>query len=165
MPTQCSQCGKDNMRRLQRRGVFEHLLSFCFIYPYQCQACGHCFEALKWRTRYVKRQARRRDRRFETSFTVVFTWEHTDGEGIVTNIGLGGCRLNTDVELTEGCCLKLKLQVPGSKREITVEEAVVRTVEKGSFGLSFSRILGDEQKRLSQFLVQLMKERKRLNTT
>ena len=87
-----------------------------------------------------------------------FSWGHTDGEGIVTNIGLGGCRVNTDVELTEDCCLNLKLQVPGSKPEIRVEKAVIRTVEKGSFGLSFSRVLGDEKKRLCQFLRSLSKE-------
>ena len=159
MPTQCPQCGKDNMSRLHRRGVLEHLLSFCFIYPYRCQACWQCFKAFKWRTRCIKPQARRQHERFETSFTVVFSWGHTDGEGIVTNIGLGGCRVNTAVELTEDCCWKLKLQVPGSKPEIRVEKAVVRTVEKGSFGLSFSRVLGDEKKRLGQFLVQLMQEK------
>ena len=153
------------MSRRPRQGVLEGLLSFCFIYPYRCQACWHCFKALKWRTRCVKPLARRQDRRFETSFTVVFSWGHTDGEGIVTDIGLGGCRVNTDVELTKDCCLKLKLQVPGSKPEIRVEEAVVCTVEKGSFGLSFSRVSEDEKKRLCRFLVQRMKEKKRLNTT
>jgi len=73
----------------------------------------------------------------------------------VTEIGLGGCRLKTDVELTEDSLLKLKLQLPGSKPEIRVD-AVVRTVENGSFGLCFSRVLGDEKKRLGQFLIQLL---------
>jgi len=165
MPTQCPQCGKENMSRRPRRGVLEHLLSFCFIYPYCCQACWHCFKAFKWRTRCVKRQDRRKTRRFETSFPVVFSSGHTDGEGTVTDIGLGGCCLKTDVELPEDCCLKLKLQVPGSKPEIGMG-AVVRTVEKGSYGLSFSPVLGDERKILGQFLIQLqMKERKLLNTT
>jgi hypothetical protein len=73
----------------------------------------------------------------------------------VTEIGLGGCRLKTDVELTENSPLKLKLQLPVSKPEVRVD-AVVRTVESGSFGLSFSRVLGDEKKRLGQFLIQLL---------
>lgn len=83
----------------------------------------------------------------------------------MTEISLGGCRVNADVELTEDCCLELKLQVPRSKPEIRVEHAVVRTIEQGSFGLSFSQVLGDEKKRLCRFLVQQLKERKRLNTT
>ena len=137
--------------------MLEYLLSFCFIYPYRCQACWQCFKALKWGTRCVKPQARRKTRRFQVSFTVVFSWEHTEGEGTVTDIGLGGCRLQTDVELTEDCCLKLKLQVPGSKPEIRVG-AVVRTVENSFSSLSFSQVSRDEKKRLGQFLVKLLKE-------
>jgi len=66
--------------------------------------------------------------------------------------------VNTDVELTEDCCLKLKLQVPGGKPHIRVEDAVVRTIEKGSFGVSFSRVLGDEKEQLCQYLIQLVKK-------
>ena len=73
----------------------------------------------------------------------------------MTEIGLGGGRLKAEVELNENCPLNLKLQLPGSKPEIRVY-AVVRTVEDGSFGLCFSRLLGDEKKRLGQFLIQLL---------
>ncbi len=162
----CPQCGESKVTRIHRRGILDYLSSLCCVYPYCCQTCSQCFKALRLGTRFVplasrssngsvKPQARRQDRRFETSFTVIFSWGHTEGEGIVTEIGLGGCRVNTDVELTGNSRLKLKLQVPGSKPEIRVS-AVVRTIEKGSFGLSFSRFLGDEKKRLGQFLIQLL---------
>ena len=162
----CPQCGESKVTRIHRRGILDYLSSLCCVYPYYCRACSQCFKALRLGTRFVplasrrsngsvKPQDRRQDRRFETSFTVVFAWEHTEGEGIVTEIGLGGCRVKTDVELTENSPLKLKLQLPGSKPEIRVD-AVVRTVENGSFGLCFSRFLGDEKKRLGQFLIQLL---------
>jgi len=170
---QCPQCGESKVNRIHRRTVLDYLLSLCFIYSYSCRACSQRFTAF-WSSfdifkrrksnGSVKPPTRRKHRRFETSFTVVFSWEGTKGEGIVTNIGLGGCRVKTDMELIEDSCLKLKLQVPGSKPEIRVEDAVVRTIEKGSFGLSFSRVLGDNKKRLCQYLVQQLKERK-LNTT
>ena len=173
MRRQCPQCGESKVNRIRRRTVLDYLRSRCFIYSYSCRACSQRFTSF-WSsfvifTRRksngsVKPPARRQDRRFETSFTVVFSWEGTKGEGIVTDIGLGSCRLKSDVELTEDCCLKLKLQVPGSKPEIRVESAVVRTIEKGSFGLSFSRVLADEKRRLCQFLVQQLKKRKRLST-
>lgn len=154
------------MNRIHRRGIVDYLLSLCFIYSYSCRACSQCFTAFRSNfvifTRRknndsVQPPARRRHRRFETSFTIVFSWEGTEVEGIVTDIGLGGCRVNTDVELAEDCCLKLKLQVPGDKPDIRVEDAVVRTIEKGSFGVSFSRVLGDEKERLCQYLIQLVK--------
>ncbi len=164
----CPQCSESKVTRMHRRGILDYLSSLCCVYPYCCQACSQCFKALRLGTRFVPlasrrsngsvKPHRRQDRRFQTSFTVVFSWRHTGGEGIVTEIGLGGCRLKTDVELTEKSPLKLKLQLPGSKPEIRVN-AVVRTVENGSFGLCFSRYLGDEKKRLGQFLIQpLMKE-------
>ncbi len=162
----CPQCGESKVTRMHRRGILDYLSSLCCVYPYCCQACSQCFKALRLGTHFVvlasrkssgsvKPQDRHQDRRFETNFKVVFSWRHTGGEGIVTEIGLGGCRLKTDVELTKNSPLKLKLQLPGSKPEIRVG-AVVRTVEKGSFGLSFSRFLGDEKKRLGQFLIQLL---------
>ncbi len=127
----CPLCGESKVNRIHRRGILDYLSSLCCVYPYCCQACSQCFKALRLGTRFVllasrrsngsvKPQARRQNRRFETSFTVVFSWGHTDGEGIVTDIGLGGCRLKTDVELTEDCCLKLKLQVPGGKPHFRV---------------------------------------------
>ena len=162
----CPQCRESQVTRMHRRGILDYLASLCCVYPYCCRACSQCFKALRLGTRFVplasrrsngsvKPPARRQDRRFQTSFTVVFSWRHTGGEGIVTEIGLGGCRLKTDVELTEKSPLKLKLQLPGSKPEVRVD-AVVRTVENGSFGLCFSRFLGDEKKRLGQFLIQLL---------
>jgi len=69
---------------------------------------------------------------------------------------MGGCRLKTDVKLTEDTPLELKLQVPGSDIEIRVERATVRSVESFFTGLSFARLAGAEKKRLRRFLVQLM---------
>jgi len=165
----CPQCGESKVTRMHhRRGILDYLSSLCCVYTYCCQACSQCFKALRLGTRFVplasrrsngsvKPRAHRQDRRFQTSFTVVFSWGHIGGEGVVTEIGLGGCRLKTDVELTEKSPLKLKLQLPGSKPEIRVN-AVVRTVENGSFGVCFSQFLGDEKKRLAQFLIQLLRK-------
>ena len=173
MRTQCPQCGEGKVNRIHRRTVLEYLLSLCFIYSYSCRACSRrlttfwgSFVIFKGRKSNgsVKPPTRRKHRRFETSFTVVFSWEGTEGEGIVTDIGLGGCRVKTDMELIQDCCLKLELQVPGSKPEIRVEDAVVRTIEQGSFGLSFSQVLGNNKKRLCHYLIQQLKERK-LSTT
>ncbi len=157
MSLQCPKCGKKGANRLHRGGVFEHLLSFVYIYPYRCRACWRRFRALQWGTRYVRTQANRRShRRFQTHLPVVFSCGETHGEGVVTNIAMGGCRLKTDVKLIEDTPLELKLQVPGSETEIRVCRASVRPVEKFFAGLSFARLAGAEKKRLRRFLVQLM---------
>jgi len=99
---------------------------------------------------------RRRHRRFQTHFPVVFSYGQKHGEGVVTNIAMGGCRLQTEVQLTEDTPLELKLQVPGSEVEIRVEMATVSSVGGFFAGLSFSQLAGAEKKRLRRFLVQLM---------
>ncbi len=74
----------------------------------------------------------------------------------MTDIALGGCRLKTDLQLTEDTPLELKLQVPGSETEIRVDEATVRSVESFFAGLSFVGLAGAEKKRLRRFLVQVV---------
>ncbi len=157
MSLQCPKCGKEGGNRLQRGGVLGHLKSFVYIYHYRCVACWRRFRALQWGTRYVRRPANRRShRRFQTHLPVVFSSGQTHGEGIVTNIAIGGCRLKTDVKLTEDTPLELKLQVPGTEIEIRVERATVRSVESFFAGLSFARLARAEKKRLRRYLVQLM---------
>ena len=157
MSIQCWKCGKKGGNRLKRGGVCDHLLSLVYIYPYRCRACLRRFRSLQWGTRYVRKQANRRShRRFQTHFPVVFSSGQTQGTGIVTDIAMGGCRLKTDVKLTEDAPLELKLQVPESETEIRVERATVRSVESFFAGLSFARLAGAEKKRLRRFLVQLM---------
>ncbi len=157
MSLQCPKCGKEGGNRLQRGGVFEQCLSFVYIYPYRCVACWRRFRALRWGTRYVRTRANRRShRRFQTHFPVVFSWGQTHGEGVVTDIAMGGCRLKTDVKLTEETPLELTLRVPGSEIEFRVERATVRCVESLFAGLSFARLAGAEKRRLRRFLVQLM---------
>ena len=154
---QCPKCGKGGGNRLQRGGVVERLLSCVYIYPYRCMSCWRRFRALRWGTRYVRTQGnRRRHRRFQTHFPVVFSYGQKHGEGVVTNIAMGGCRLQTEVQLTEDTPLELKLQVPGSEGEIRVEMATVSSVGGFFAGLSFSQFAGAEKKRLRRFLIQLM---------
>jgi hypothetical protein len=69
---------------------------------------------------------------------------------------MGGCRLKTDVRLTEDTPLELKLQVPESETEIRVARATVRSVESFFAGLSFAQLAGAEKKRLRRFLVELV---------
>lgn len=157
MSVQCRKCGKGRANRLHRGGVLDHLLSVVYIYPYRCRSCWRRFKALRWGTHYVRKQANRRShRRLQTHFPVVFSSGETRGQGIVTDIAMGGCRLKTDVRLKEDTPLELKLQVPESETEILVDRATVRSVESFFAGLSFAQLAGAEKKRLRRFLVELM---------
>ena len=157
MSVQCRRCGKGSANRLHRGAVFGHLLSLVYIYPYRCRGCWRRFRAFQWGTRYVKKQANRRShRRLQTHLPVLFSSGDTHGEGIVTDIAMGGCRLKTGFKLTADTPLELKLQVPEGETEIRVGRATVRSVESFFAGLSFAHLAGAEKKSLRRFLVQLM---------
>ena len=102
MSAQCPACEQNGALRVARQGMSGYLLSLFYIYPYRCKACWRNFRAIRWGTRYVLRQTNRRQyRRFETNLPVFLSWQDTPGEGIVTNLALGGCRLKSNLELTE----------------------------------------------------------------
>ena len=42
MPTRCSRCGSNSIRRSKRRGVIEKALSI-IVRPYRCRDCDHRF--------------------------------------------------------------------------------------------------------------------------
>ena len=77
---------------------------------------------------------------------------------MVTDIALGGCYLQTVVQLSEGTLLSLELQTAENAPAIAVEAAIVRSVRPTSVGLEFLRLNGPAQERLSQFVYQLFTE-------
>ena len=156
MSAQCPACEQNGALRISRGGAGDYLLSLFYIYPYRCKGCWRRFRTVRWGTRYVLRQTNRRQyRRFETNLPVILSWEDTPGEGIVTNLALGGCRLKSDLELTEKSTLQLNLQLPGENTAIRVDTAVVRAAQTLFTSLSFSRVAGDERRRLREFLIKL----------
>jgi TolA-binding protein len=49
----CSKCSSDHIERVSRIGS-ERLISLFYIYPFECQACGHRFRLLQWGVTYRK---------------------------------------------------------------------------------------------------------------
>ena len=53
--------------------------------------------------------------------------------GMIVNVGLGGCRVDCDRELSSGAHLEMSAQLPGSSR-LSRAEGVVRWSKDGAFG-------------------------------
>jgi predicted HAD superfamily Cof-like phosphohydrolase len=159
---QCPQCRKNFVRRSHRRGFKERLFSLMYIYPFRCYVCGHRFKALRFRVRYEKRLIDRRQyERIPTHIPTTCTesvkpGEYRVGQGVVTDLSLGGCYLHTVVRLLEGALVSLELQVYDQAQAIMVEAAIVRSVRPTGIGLEFLRVSDTEHERLSHFLRQLL---------
>ena len=153
------------MRRSHRRGLLEHLLSLASVYPLRCQACGHRFKALPSRGRAVPPGLDRRQYdRLVTHVPIIFAASGNSGEsrtggGVVRDISLGGCYLQTATPPAVGTRLSLELQPGANTPAILVETAIVRTVQPGGLGVEFLHLDEAAQEHLSQLVRQLLNER------
>jgi hypothetical protein len=79
--------------------------------------------------------------------------------GVVSDVSLGGCYLQTAIPTSEGTLLSLELQTGAHTPAIPVEAAIVRTARPGGVGLEFLHLDEAAQARLSQLVRQLLNER------
>jgi hypothetical protein len=161
----CPRCSKSFVQRSHRRGVKERLLSLIYIYPFRCQVCGHRFKAFRFRVRYAKQLLDRRQyERLPTHVLTTFSesvrpGQYRVGQGVVTDISLGGCYLQTVARCLEGAVLSMELQTVDHAPAIVVEAAIVRSVRPTGMGLEFLRLHESDQERLREFMRQLLTER------
>ena len=135
-----------------------------YLYPFRCQVCANRFRAFQFRAQYVKRAvSRHQDIWLSTWIPTTFAedvkpGERRVGEGVVTDISLGNCYMQTVVQLSQGTLVSLELQTEQHTPAIAVEVAIVRSIRPTGVGLEFLRISELEQERFSQFIHQLLVE-------
>ncbi|MBI2525679.1 MAG: PilZ domain-containing protein [Candidatus Rokubacteria bacterium] len=128
-------------------------MSVGYVYPFRCEVCQHRFKALRWGERYVRAQPdRRRHERLPVDFWTTLFWKDGERQGRVRDLSEAGATLEADLPVAPGESLELTLQPNDSEPPITVEVAVVRSVQSGRLGLQFIRVKGGDDERLGKFL-------------
>lgn len=89
--------------------------------------------------------------RYQVEFPGTFGGDHT-GIGIVYNIGIGGCKIVSDLVVNKGALLSIQLKIPEQTNPITVRASTVRWIMELEFGLEFLEMQEQERARLEQFL-------------
>ena len=89
--------------------------------------------------------------RYQVEFPATFAGDHS-GIGIVYNLGMGGCKVVSDLAVKNGAILTLHLQIPEQTLAITIRAATVQWTLELEFGLEFLEMQGMERARLEQFL-------------
>ncbi|HEV8326777.1 MAG TPA: PilZ domain-containing protein [Nitrospiraceae bacterium] len=89
--------------------------------------------------------------RYQVEFPATFEGDHT-GIGIVYNLGMGGCKVVSDLEVKNGALLTLHLKIPEQTLAITIRAATVQWTLELEFGLEFLEMQDKERARLEQFL-------------
>ncbi len=156
MEPPCPQCGKDYVRRTRRDGLFEQVASVFYLYPFRCQLCMYRFRAFQWGTRYTRGPVDKREyERIPTWIPVTVSGEGVEGTGVVTDLSMAGCALQTSVRPDEGALLQLVLQLTDPAQTVTVEAAVVRSIRPAGLGLQFLRVGMEDKDRLSRHIQAL----------
>jgi len=93
----------------------------------------------------------RQHARYQVEFPATFAGDHA-GIGIVYNLGMGGCKVVSDLAVKTGALLTVHLQIPEQTLSITIRAATVRWSMELEFGLEFLGMQELERTRLEQFL-------------
>ena len=82
---------------------------------------------------------------FRTAFSVSSTLQ---GVGVLLDLSVGGCRIESPATVEPGISLELHIYAPDLGWPVMVEAATVQWVSGHTFGLAFFRVTDDEQQRL-----------------
>ena len=101
----------------------------------------------------MKTDDRRIALRLRVQFRTTFCAAHTlEGSGIILDISMGGCRVESSVPVTPGISLELRIHASNLEWPLMIEEASVRWVSAQTFGLAFNKINETEQQRLDKVI-------------
>ena len=89
--------------------------------------------------------------RYQVEFPATFAGDHA-GIGIVYNLGMGGCKIVSDLAVTSGALLSVHLKIPEQTIAITIRAATVQWILELEFGVEFLEMQEVERARLEQFL-------------
>lgn len=90
--------------------------------------------------------------RYEVEFPATFAGDHT-GIGIVYNLGMGGCKVVSDLGVQRGALLTVHLNIPDQTPAITVRAATVQWTQELEFGIEFLEMQETERARMEKFVV------------
>ena len=93
----------------------------------------------------------RQHARYQVEFPAILSGDYA-GIGIVYNLGMGGCKVVSDLPIKNGARLTVHLQTPEQPIAITIQAATVQWTLQLEFGIEFREMLEQERTRLGQFL-------------
>ncbi len=158
----CSHCRRPYVQTVRIHGIADRMLSLIYAYPFRCQVCRHRFHLLQWGVHHAQAVSERREylrRPVRTPAKLLNERGDPVGDGIVKDLSMGGCSIETEAHLTMGSLLRLKIDAIDQQPPITVERAIVRSVRisqnRGNgIGVEFLRFDSDEN-RLSEYMLAL----------
>ena len=154
---QCPNWSRQFVRRVAIVGAWDTLLGLCYIYPFRCQICGFRFRMPQWGVRYVKVPEDQREyERMPARFALTFEAQNIKGQGMATNLSMGGCNFDTTTPLATGMVLRMQLQIAADVAPVVIDAAAVRYARDRSVGVEFLQWQEKERERLQLYVRGLL---------
>jgi PilZ domain len=103
---------------------------------------------------------KRKQPRFTSQFRSTFSGGQREGQGRTLDLSTGGCMIETDFPVVVGTSFECRIYVPGLDWPLRIDEAQVRWIKAGTFGIQFTKIQSDEETKLKQVIASLNEELK-----
>ncbi len=98
---------------------------------------------------------RRKHPRYQFHCEIWFPGKLESVAGTVTDLSMGGCKVDTKTSVYIGMYLPLRVYLPGHETPLHVEQAVVRWAREQECGLEFISMRPEEEVRLRRFVSTL----------
>ncbi len=124
--------------------------------------CSHCWSrdelSASWSTCELPMD-RRLAPRFKVHLPISFSGDSLTGEGIVVNLSLGGCAVESERKVQRWKYLTLRIFLPNQDAPLVVDRAQVRSSHRRQLlPLEFLDMQPEEQARLRRFVTALETE-------
>ncbi len=96
-----------------------------------------------------KRKSERFSVRFRSSFSAS---NMVAGEGMVTDLSLGGCRIESDAAVKPGTVVEVRMELAEKGAHLYISMAVVRWKKGNEFGLEFLKVAYDAEALIRELL-------------
>jgi PilZ domain len=147
----CPRCRQDGVVSVPAHSPREFVASLLRMVPFHCQRCDHRFLARRLSSTRVSQHSERREHmRIPVRLSLSFSGGRVRGEGIVLDMSLGGCIIQSEAHVRVDDIFYLEIIL--TKDEPPVEAAaIVRSVSTRGIAFKFLR-RAQEDKRLTAFI-------------
>jgi hypothetical protein len=153
----CPACGTPCVRVTSGTSLLEKALSWLSIFQFRCQLCATRFQARRPGNRQTTQEFDRREyRRLPANFAATLILDQPAVAGVVTDISMGGCTLQSTTSLPRGTFVKFLLHAPAGQRDINVDAAMISSIQPASLGVKFLEFQPDDKQRMGQLVLELL---------
>ena len=158
--TLCPFCESLFVTQVPPAGLLDTLATLISLHPFQCESCKRRFRIKQQEGQSSSGpEQRRKSLRVPVQIPVTFESNEVSGEGMLTDISLHGCTLDSKQNLRSGLVIKLNLPAgKGQKSSSTVQQlATVVGVSGNRAGLKFLAYSFQEKDALTQTVTRSVK--------